>query len=130
MHSIENRIAHVEQVLNPIDKIPFLGCLSGIVRILAGIVELVAGMVFSLIKVIKTKPTTQKQRWDAMKPGFIYALHGMGNILRGSIAALPFVNLLALSIYDKYVGRMNYEQEIMQRNVYPLMTAYKLAPCN
>ena len=39
---------------------------------------------------------------------------------------LPGVHLI-LFAYDKYIGRMNYEQEKPLIGVYPLLTAYKLA---
>lgn len=125
MGNIENRIAQVEKCLNPIDYIPGLSALSGMTRLLAGMIQTVAGVAFAALKVFQIILTGRGNYVQALKQGLTYSLHGFGNIGRGYIALIPIVNCLLL-VYDKYVGRMNYNHEIVSPGVYPIMTAHRL----
>ena len=120
MNLVDNILAKTEQFFNPIDKIPIATSFTGMIRILAGGVEVVAGIVFGTLSALFSSSTYQKQ---AFKQGCIYSLHGIGNIARGSICMIPFVNI-SLYLYDAKIGRMNYPNETMNYDVYPLMTAY------
>ncbi len=121
--SVDNHIAKLEQFFNPIDCIPFFGSYTGMIRILAGSVQIIAGVIFGLFKAIFS---SNRRYLEAFKQGYIYSLHGAANVLRGSIAMLPGINLI-LFIHDKYLGRMNYPEETLREKVYPLSTGYKLA---
>ena len=124
MRSVENIVARVEQFINPIDWVPVAASFSGMVRILAGAVQMAAGIAFGILKACFSTRTRQMKK--ALTQGYLYALHGAGNMLRGSIAMLPGINTI-LFVHDKYLGRMNYPQEKMRAGVYPLTTAYRLA---
>lgn len=124
MVSVDNYLATVEQFLNPIDYVPVAASFSGMVRILASSVQVVAGTIFGVMKALLV--TFPFQRKIALREGYIYTLHGIGNILRGCICMIPFVNI-GLYFYDKNVGRMNYPNETMNYDVYPLMTAHLVA---
>ncbi len=126
MRVAENMIAQVEQGMNPIDWIPYISGVSGIVRATIGLVEVVAGLAFAALKTFHIILTGKGFYSDAISQGLTYSMHGLGNILRGEIAMTPFWNL-ALFVYDKYVGRMDYEEEMLKKGVYPLMTAHRRA---
>lgn len=124
MVSVDNYLATVEKFLNPIDRVPVAASFSGMVRILSASVEVVAGVIFGVIKALFA--SFPYERKNALKEGYIYALHGVANIVRGCICMIPFVNI-GLYFYDKHCGRMNYPNEIMSYDVYPLMTAHIIA---
>lgn len=125
MRLIENYVARAEQLLNPVDWVPYAASFSGMIRILAGGVEVHAAVAYTAVKIVEILLTGRGRYFNAFVKGFNYALHGLGNILRGAIAMLPWVNL-ALFFHDNYLGRMNYPEETMRKNVYPIMTAYRL----
>lgn len=120
MPLIENYVARVEQAINPIDRIPFIGSFSGIIRIIAGAVEIVAAAAFAYLKATYVLLTKWGTIGKALKEGGIYALHGLANILRGTVAMLPGANLVLLVVYDYKLGRLNYPQEKLRLEVYPL----------
>lgn len=126
MNTVENYVAKVEQLVNPVDWVPFLSSYSGMVRILAGAVEIAASIVFAAYKMDHVVWNQIGNQSDVLAQTFVYALHGLANIVRGSIAMLPGLNL-SLYFHDFYTGRMNYTYEIMKRGVYPLMTAQYIA---
>lgn len=125
MVSVENGLATLEQTLNPIDWVPYVSSLSGMVRILAWSVEVVAGMALAALKMCAIVWTGKGYYSDALQEGLLYSFHGVANITRGAIALLPGINL-SLFFYDNYVGRVNYEGETLWKGVYPIMTAHKL----
>ena len=124
MHTVEHGIAQVEQLLNYIDWIPGISSFSGMIRILAGEVQVAAGVALAALKVFYIVLTGNGNYLRAIGQGLTYSLHGLGNISRGMIALISIVNLL-LYVYDKRIGRMNYEGEIMKLDVYPIMTAHQ-----
>jgi hypothetical protein len=125
MGNVENRIAQVEKFFNPIDYIPGISGLSGMTRLLAGMIQTIAGVAFAALKVFQIILTGRGNYSQVIKQGLTYSLHGLGNIGRGCVALLPIVNCFLL-VYDKYVGRMNYNHEVVSPNVYPIMTAHRL----
>lgn len=125
MVNVENRVAQIEQFLNPIDWIPCIASFSGMVRILAAGVQVAAGFAFAALKCFYVVMTGRGSYSRALEEGFNYSFHGLANITRGSIAMIPIFNMI-LFIYDKKVGRVNYEGEKMNPKVYPIMTAHRL----
>lgn len=126
MRLIENYVARAEQLLNPVDWIPYVACYSGMVRILAGAVQIVAGIIFAYLKIVHNLLSSKRARiCQAIEQGYFYSLHGVANILRGAIAIFPGLNLLLL-LHDQKLGRFNYPQEQVRPGVYPIATAHKL----
>jgi hypothetical protein len=124
---IQNAIATVEQCFNPIDRVPFIGSFTGMVRILAGAVQTIAGVIFAYLKSYYLLFTHSKHKiGEAINEGLIYALHGLANMIRGAIAMIPVLNT-SLATYDYTMGRFNYPDEILQPKVYPIATAKRLA---
>ena len=126
MNAIENRVAKIEQLINPLDWVPIVSSFSGMVRILAGEIQILAGAIFAAMKILSIMLTAKGNYWQAIGQGLNYSIHGAGNMVRGAIAMLPPLNM-TLFIYDNYIGRMNYLREKMSPNVYPIMTAYLFA---
>lgn len=127
MRLIENYVASAEQLLNPVDWIPYVACYSGMIRILAGAVEIVAGFIFAYLKIVYNLLTLKQPRiCDALVQGYLYSLHGVANVCRGALAIFPGLNLLLL-LHDQKLGRFNYPQEQVRPGVYPIATAYKIA---
>lgn len=122
---VERLLARVEKIINPFDWIPFVGSVSGYIRIVAGYVQAAATPLFVLLKIYTNILTTGRPHFkESLKEGFwICYVHGTGNVLRGIVAIHPFANM-SLFFYDKYVGRVNYESET-DKDFYPIMTAYK-----
>ncbi len=123
MLSVDNTLSKVEQFLNPIDKFPIAASFTGMIRILAGEIQFIAGIIFVILSAILSHNCYQKKQ--ALKLGYIYCVHAIGNIVRGAICMIPFVNI-SLYVYDTKIGRMNYPHETMRYNIYPLMTARKV----
>ncbi len=124
MHCVQQRLAKMELVLNPIDRIPMIASFSGMIRILAGGVQMVAGTAFALIRSMYSYLQWHRDYRDKLQEGVNHSLHGLLNIVRGAIALLPPVNLL-LWVYDFKVGRINYYYETLTPNTYPLASHFQ-----
>jgi hypothetical protein len=122
---IENYTARAEQFLNPFDWIPYVSSFSGMVRILAGVVEIAAATALAYIRCTKTLMAYRIGLCYIFKEWSLYTLHGLANMGRGSLAMLGWN--LPLLIHDNFLGRMNYPQELLDVDVYPIMSAGKLA---
>jgi hypothetical protein len=127
MRLIENYVARAEQLLNPVDWIPFVSSYSGMMRMIAGAIEIVAGAVFVYMKIVNNLLNGTRARCGkALQEGYIYSLHGAANMIRAALAIVPGLNLL-LFIHDQKLGRFNYPQEELRPGVYPLATAKNIA---
>ncbi|HSX11299.1 MAG TPA: hypothetical protein VLF94_06275 [Chlamydiales bacterium] len=126
MLNVENQIAKVEKWINPFDWVPGISSFSGMIRILAAEVQVVAGVALAVFKMCQIVWTGRGSYTKAMERGLYYSLHGLANIARGCIAMLPIVNI-SLFVYDRYIGRVNYERETLRSSdAYPLTTAHRL----
>lgn len=131
--TVDRSLAKAEQFLDCIDKIPYFSSFSGIVRFLAGEAILVSAVALLALKVFQSlfvaSPDGSFGRtWEVLcegKPALVYALHGIVNIGRGLIAVIPWVNLI-FWITPYWIGRFNYEHEIVEPQIYPLATAWKI----
>ena len=121
MRSVENYVAHAEQIINRFDWIPYVSSLSGMVRILAGAVEVAAAIVFTYLKIVHNLLTGRARVGQALEQGYTYSLHGFANIARGVLAMHPWWNLF-LALHDWKLGRFNYPEEMMRPGVFPLRT--------
>ncbi len=125
MQLVENYVARAEQLLNPLDWVPFVSSLGGMARVIAGAVQIAASLIFAYIKGINNL-LKGKRLIHALEEASVYAMHGAANIFRGALAIHPGWNLL-LVVHDWKLGRLNYPKEAVRPGVYPLATAYKLA---
>jgi hypothetical protein len=121
MNYIDNYLARTEQLLNPVDWIPYASSFSGMVRILTGGVETIAGMALAYIRLTGALfEKNWKWRWKAeLNEGLTYSFHGLANMIRGAIAMCPGLNLV-LFFHDQQLGRFNYPFEKIRSGVYPL----------
>lgn len=124
MKTVENYAARLEQLLNPIDYIPYVSTFSGVARFVAGLIEIVAAGVFAAYRAMRVLFTNKGCFFNVFERAFIYTLHGMANMVRGAIAIYPWWNLL-LVVHDFKLGRFNYPEEDVRKDVYPIATAYK-----
>ncbi len=125
---VDNHISKVEQFLNPIEWIPKISIAGGVIRILLGTMETVAGFALMVFKIMQGIVDGKVSTFQESQRGVVYSLHGCANIARGVVAVTP-LNLLLL-VYDAYIGRLNYQFEVMQEGVYPIVSAYQMAQSN
>lgn len=116
---LDNICARTEHVLNKTGWIPFVSWVSGGIRLVAGKIMVIAGLVMASFYFFKGIFVNDPSLGEHARHYAGYAIHGMGNMCRGLVEMIPFVNLVCL-VYDAFVGRFSYSQEIMERGVKPL----------
>jgi hypothetical protein len=111
--TLDQGFSKLEGGLNQVGYIPVASTISGAARICYGKYMLVAAVAVSFFIALSAVAAQDKSRrlGQAVDFAFEYGVHGVGNIIRGSVEFIPLVNLTCL-IYDKVVGiRMNYRYE-------------------
>ena len=126
MNKTENLIAEIEQRLNVVDYVPIASSFSGMFRIYLGTAEIVASVAYVALQILSLLLTGRFPFRRIVSQGLTYGFHGISNIARGAIAMIVGLNLLLIA-YDMKIGRINYDLEELRSDVYPLMTAHKLA---
>jgi len=98
-----------EKGFNILGYVPFIGTLSGLIRIaLAGVIQLFIGLVCFLVGVVSAMLMTLFRQRE-MRVGCIslarfgsaMLVHTRLNILRGLIELIPFLGGLLLIVYDR-----------------------------
>lgn len=94
--SIENCVTS----LNEWDKCFLVSTVySGPARILAGLVQIVAGAVLGVISAVFGWMNGEDDWWRDVKVNCKEFGHGIGNVFRGIIAAVPIVGNIVFSLY-------------------------------
>lgn len=75
-----------------LDYIPFISSVTGAVRVVFGILEVVFGLLLLPFELIGAMFSTKKKRFVLIQGGI--------DILRGYVAAHPFVGNIALYLFD------------------------------
>lgn len=116
---LDNACAKVEHVLNKVGWIPYVSWVSGCIRVAIGKIMFVAGFILAAIKRFQGLAKNNPALTEESRQYVGYAMHGFANICRGLVEMFPFINLICL-IYDAFIGRFAYSQEILERGVRPL----------
>ncbi len=77
--------------LNRLDFIPVVSTFSGALRIIVGVIEIVVAVIFTLISL--ASPCCGG--WENLDKNLLAILHGLGEIGKGAIFAIPIAGNLA-----------------------------------
>ncbi|MCH9613481.1 MAG: hypothetical protein SP1CHLAM54_04840 [Chlamydiia bacterium] len=99
-----------EKALNFPGYIPCVGTLSGGARLILGQVQIALGALCAIgtavASVVSEVETEKKELWTEAEHSLEFAVHGIANCVRGTIEAMPCVNLITLP-YD-FINRFEY----------------------
>lgn len=116
MHRTLDQALHTfEKVLNFAGYIPIVSTISGSIRIAYGKAEVVgavaAGALLAIKALCNTDADQRARDMDyAVAVGVNYSIHGLANIGRGFVEAIPIINLSCL-VYDLTGTRIQYPFE-------------------
>lgn len=118
--SLDQGLASCEKVLNIAGYVPIVSNVSGALRLVYGEVEVVAAVavgVFLILKALFNSNAEQCSQEVCQGRDIMvhYALHGLGNICRGSVESLFFIGNLSTLFYDFVLEkRFAYASEVQQ----------------
>jgi hypothetical protein len=102
---IARTLAKGEEALNLLGYIPMISIVSAALRTLGGKLQAIGGLFFAAWHFFKIKPYQAKM-------GLEYFLHGVFNIVRALIEAVPFLSLVTCLPYDRiFKKRFKYAGE-------------------
>lgn len=118
--SLDRVCARGENIFNKLGWIPYVGSVSGALRLAIGKIMFVVGLALACYYFIRTIVTNQPCLNNEPAEYAGYAMHGLANICRALIEMTPFCNTIVLLAYDAFVGRFCYFSEKLQTGVRPL----------
>lgn len=86
--SIDRTINNIENTLTDISPYPVAGTLAGGAKILMGAVQTLTALACGILTVV---PAAISKDWSPVKHSWTHIKHGLGNIVAGTIEALPLV---------------------------------------
>lgn len=110
--SLNRHLTHMEKALNIIGYIPFIGIGSGIVRIVGGELQVITALALSAIFAVKAFFSNQLNDWQCAERCLSYVIHGVGNIIRGSVEIIPLWGTIVCILYDLSRRRTLYKGEL------------------
>jgi hypothetical protein len=112
---VDRTLASVEHGLNIAGYIPLFGVstVSGMIRIAYGKLEIIGGVATSAIMGLAALfKSGERERERGLREAFEtfgnYSCHGLANIARGVIEAIPFLSLITCLPYDLMGYRFTY----------------------
>ena len=111
---LERTLSKGEQALNLIGYIPFVSTMSAALRLLGGKLQALLGFVFAAVYFcfLKFSKARKVKHLFYLKSGFSHGMHGIGNIIRSTIEAVPFLSLITCLPYDRFLKiRFRYHAE-------------------
>lgn len=104
---LEKSLAKAEEALNLIGYIPMISLLSAAVRSSGGILQLLLGLCFAIVSFFKLRFSNSRnfKFFFHFKTGFAHMLHGVCNIVRAKIEAIPFLSLVVCLPYDRLLKK-------------------------
>lgn len=112
---LEKFLAQAEQTFNLVGYIPIISIASASVRSFGGIVQAITGTglaigIFCMLGFTKSR---QIKHFVRLKISLAHIAHGVCNILRAKIEAVPFLSLLICLPYDRLFNkRFRYAIEV------------------
>jgi hypothetical protein len=101
---LNKTLAKGEEALNLIGYIPMISILSAALRTLGGKIQVVIGFFFAIYHLIATfKSSRGKIRhFLRFRAGLEHFFHGLLNLVRAMIEAVPFLSLVICLPYDRF----------------------------
>lgn len=112
--TLEKYLAQTEQVLNLVGYIPMVSILTAAVRSLGGKCQILSGIFLGVFFYIRSYFSTSKKKIFIQNShiSFSHVIHGLLNIVRGLIEAVPCLSLLLCLPYDRLLRiRFRYSCE-------------------
>lgn len=116
---IEKALAKAEEALNLIGYVPMISLISAGIRFFGGVVQLITGICFALVYFffLKCVGASKMKHFVLFKTSLSHALHGICNMFRSKIEAVPFLSLIICLPYDRLLKkRFKYEAELFQES--------------
>ncbi len=106
-NQLEKSLAKAEEALNVIGYIPMISKLSAAVRSFGGILQLLIGLCFVIVYFFTLKFSNSRkiERFFHFKTSLAHVLHGVCNIIRAKIEAVPFLSLVVCLPYDRILKK-------------------------
>ncbi|MBS0604457.1 MAG: hypothetical protein JSS60_05395 [Verrucomicrobia bacterium] len=111
---LERTLARLEEAFNLIGYIPFMSVLSATVRAIGGKAQALLGLCFAIgyFCLLGFTETRKIKHFFHLKSSFSQILHGICNIVRAAIEAVPFLGLVVCLPYDRLLKkRFKYDVE-------------------
>lgn len=109
---LEKILARAEEALNLVGYIPLVSILSATVRSLGGMLQVLLGAIFAVGHFLDGYFSKKAQSLYKSRLCIHYLFHGIFNVLRAKIEAVPFLSLLICLPYDRlFRKRFKYPVE-------------------
>lgn len=103
--SIENRVKYLDEL----DTIPIVSTFySGPLRFIAGVIQVVVGTIFSGLSIVFGWVGGCKSWKRKININVTEVYYGIGNLVRGQVAAVPFAGNAMIYLYEKIFGATYY----------------------
>lgn len=112
--ALEKTLAKAEEALNLIGYIPLISLHSAAVRLIGGLIQLILGFGLALLYfcILRFSSARKMKHFFHLKKSFAHGCHGISNIVRSNIEAVPFLGLILCLPYDRLLKkRFKYEVE-------------------
>lgn len=98
---LEKTLAKAEEALNLIGYIPLVSLLSAAVRSLGGMLQIFLSLTFAASSLFAKK---SESFWD-FKMAISHFFHGLANVIRAKIEAVPGLSLITCLPYDRLLKK-------------------------
>ena len=112
---LEKFLAQAEQTFNLVGYVPIISIASASVRSFGGILQAVTGTLFAIgiFCLLGFTKSRQMKHFVQLKISLSHIAHGVCNIIRAKIEAVPFLSLLICLPYDRFFNkRFRYAIEV------------------
>ena len=111
---LERTLAKGEEALNLIGYVPVVSTMSAALRALSGKLQVVLGIIFAIVyfSLLGFSETRKIKHFLHLKSSFGQIFHGICNIVRSLLEAVPFLSLVTCLPYDRLLKkRFKYSVE-------------------
>jgi len=109
---LEKTLARAEEALNLVGYIPLVSMLSAAVRSMGGMLQVVLSCIFALGNFVAGHLVKKPKLIQKSKLCVHHLFHGLFNLLRAKIEAVPFLSLVTCLPYDRLLKkRFQYPTE-------------------
>jgi hypothetical protein len=114
--SLDSSLEKFEHALNIAGYVPLVSSVSGVIRAVLGKIEVIGGIATGAILAIAAlfNPHASQRHAQLNKAAEVavkYSLHGVANLLRGTIEVFPLLSLVTCLPYDLMGNRFSYFRE-------------------
>lgn len=109
---LDKTLAKAEEALNLVGYIPLVSLLSATLRSLGGMLQTLLSLIFAAVNFVAGFISKKPRHFRNFRLSVHYIFHGIFNIIRAKIEAVPCLSLITCLPYDRLLKkRFKYPSE-------------------